>query len=184
MQHHLIGIIFLELVFLGQGKRAGFGKFPFGATLRFARRRDRRISIDDIPRIGKYQPRHRGRSQGSTTAQWCACAALAPDQPRRRSAIRGMSLVDRSSVQAEILGGCFGLRERDLYHYHSIDTARCGKSATKTKKVNEWLVWFAVKLLILLGILVALPGLEPGLFALRGRFWQFAGTCTEAHHTQ
>jgi hypothetical protein len=30
-------------------------------------------------------------------------------------------------------------------------------------------------------VMVALPGLEPGLFALRGRFLEFAGTCTELH---
>jgi hypothetical protein len=31
--------------------------------------------------------------------------------------------------------------------------------------------------------MVALPGLEPGLFALRGRFLGFAGACTESHQT-
>ena len=65
------------------------------------------------------------------------------------------------------LENALGCGERRLYH--SIGTAQRGKSVTRTKMVNEWLVWLAVNLLILLGILVALPGLEPGLFALRGR---------------
>jgi hypothetical protein len=45
---------------------------------------------------------------------------------------------------------------------------KCHQSATRTKKANERLFTFAFKLLILLLILVALPGLEPGFFALRG----------------
>ncbi len=105
------------------------------------------------------------------TAQRRACAALTPDRPRLRSAIWEMSLVDRSSVQAEIFRECFGLRGAPSVSLDWYRTARqkCHQSATRTKMVNEWLVWLAVNLLILLGILVALPGLEPGLFALRGR---------------
>jgi hypothetical protein len=43
------------------------------------------------------------------------------------------------------------------------------KSATRKKRAKRGRPPFRFKLLILLDILVALPGLEPGLFALRER---------------
>jgi hypothetical protein len=56
-----------------------------------------------------------------------------------------------------------------MLSYHWVHTASDDKSATRTRKANDRLSMFTFKLLMLLGILVALPGLEPGLFALRAR---------------
>ena len=56
-----------------------------------------------------------------------------------------------------------------MLSYHWIHTAHSDdKSATRMKGANDRPSALAFKLLILLWILVALPGLEPGLFALRG----------------
>jgi hypothetical protein len=48
-------------------------------------------------------------------------------------------------------------------------SAKVPPKCHQNEKANERLSAFAFKLLILLKFLVALPGLEPGLFALRGR---------------
>ncbi len=60
-------------------------------------------------------------------------------------------------------------------------TTKVPQSATRTRKANDRLSMFTFKLLMLLGILVALPGLEPGLFALRARTKNAAsgGSCAE-----
>jgi hypothetical protein len=62
---------------------------------------------------------------------------------------------------------------KGMLSYHWIHTThsdgRVPPKCHQNEKANERLSAFAFKLLILLKFLVALPGLEPGLFALRGR---------------
>jgi hypothetical protein len=53
--------------------------------------------------------RHRGRRQGSTTAQRRARAALTADRPWLSSGIWGMSLLDPSRVRLMLLARCLAL---------------------------------------------------------------------------
>ena len=72
----------------------------------------------------------------------------------------------------EVLGGCFALTQSavpTMNSRRSLLRQKCHQSATRTKRANEGLRALRVNLLIYKRILVALPGLEPGLFALRGR---------------
>ena len=69
-------------------------------------------------------------------------------------------------------GRCFALTQSmvpTMNSRRSLLRAKCQQSATRTKRANQGFRAHRVNLLIYKRILVALPGLEPGLFALTGR---------------
>ena len=122
--------------------------------------------------IGRYELRHRGRCRRSTAARRRACADLsagpASTTLRNLGDVIVRPFVGHDALLEDALrsGGTLSL---PLDSCRTEQRQECHQSATRTKRANQGFRAHRVNLLIYKRILVALPGLEPGLFALTGR---------------
>jgi hypothetical protein len=134
-----------------------------------------RIPLFRYPILGESRsPHNRPRTNSDLGTEKLGLSILLPQcgcgrirMPPRTDAM--LTLGDLTQVMAlesfELVRNSIGCGS-----IHASDgVQKCHQSATRTKRQTSGILQLTFKLLILLSILVALPGLEPGLFALRGR---------------
>src|SRR5665213_171429 len=95
-----------------------------------------------------------------TSREKCGLAA----RTRQFTHMAGVTISSRNRCKHRQLLLDHAEAERNRYHWIHTD-----KSATKTKKANRGAFPVRLQASDFIEVLVALPGLEPGLFALRGR---------------